>query len=348
MSFAELVSDIAAFRHYLQSERGMSDNTVQAYGRDLDRFVKWCGLVQYREYTAPTLKDLARYLAFLHDEQLAAPSVARHLVSLKMFYRFLRLEERADAAAVDLLASPKLWERIPQVLPPHAVEALLNAPQPGDRFFLRDRAILETMYATGCRASEVVGLRIADVYLDAGFLRAFGKGKKQRVVPLGRPAIAAIRAYLGEGRGSLVSDRGGDTETRRHGAKTPAGSSSPPLPNSPSPPLTESPHLFTSKSGRPLTRIFLWALIKKYCKRAGLPSKVSPHTLRHSFATHVLAGGADLRTVQELLGHASIQTTQHYTHVDRDRLKAIHRQFHPRGARPTDPPPPDGGTAKAG
>ncbi|VTU01263.1 tyrosine recombinase : Tyrosine recombinase XerC OS=Blastopirellula marina DSM 3645 GN=xerC PE=3 SV=1: Phage_int_SAM_1: Phage_integrase [Gemmataceae bacterium] len=324
MSLAELNSDIAAFRHYLQSERGMSDNTVQAYGRDLDRFVNWCGLVRFTEYTTPTLKDLGRYLAFLHDEQLAAPSVARHLVSLKMFYRFLRLEERADAAAVDLLGSPKLWERIPQVLPPHAVEELLNAPKPGDRFFLRDRAILETMYATGCRASEVVGLKVADVYLDAGFLRAFGKGKKQRVVPLGRPAIAAIRAYLGEGAAT--------------GGRQSANSS----------PDEASPHLFTSKTGRPLTRIFLWALIKKYCKRAGLPSKVSPHTLRHSFATHVLAGGADLRTVQELLGHASIQTTQHYTHVDRDRLKAIHRQFHPRGGRPTDPPPPDGGTAKAG
>ncbi|MCE9566655.1 MAG: site-specific tyrosine recombinase XerD [Planctomycetes bacterium] len=328
MSFAELNSDIAAFRHYLQSERGMADNTVQAYGRDLDRFVKWCGLVRYTEYTSPTLKDLARYLAFLHDEQLAAPSVARHLVSLKMFYRFLRLEEKADAAAVDLLGSPKLWERIPQVLPPHAVEELLNAPQAGDRFYLRDRAILETMYATGCRASEVVGLKIEDVYLDAGFLRAFGKGNKQRVVPLGRPAIAAIRDYLGI-RGPL------DKQPEKDQA---AG------------PIPASPRLFVSKSGQPLSRIFLWALVKKYCKRAGLPKKVSPHTLRHSFATHVLAGGADLRTVQEMLGHASIQTTQHYTHIDRERLKAIHRQFHPRGANATEPPPPatDTPDAKAG
>ncbi len=344
MSFAELNSDIAAFRHYLQSERGMSDNTVQAYGRDLDRFVKWCGLVRYTEYTAPTLKDLARYLAFLHDETLAAPSVARHLVSLKMFYRFLRLEERADAAAVDLLGSPKLWERIPQVLPPHAVEELLNAPQPGDRFYLRDKALLETLYATGCRASEVVGLKVEDVYLDAGFLRAFGKGSKQRVVPLGRPAIAAIRDYL--------------SERPATGGVAALGSTTPKpvvLPANPAQvvPIPTSPRLFVSKSGRPLTRIFLWALVKKYCKRAGLPAKVSPHTLRHSFATHVLAGGADLRTVQELLGHASIQTTQHYTHVDRERLKAIHRQFHPRGAKAAEsvePPllPPTDGTAKAG
>ncbi|MDB5309087.1 MAG: xerD 5 [Gemmataceae bacterium] len=309
MSLAELQSDIGAFRHYLQSERGMADNTVQAYGRDLARFATWAAVVRYHEYTAPTLRDLARYLAFLHDEQLAPPSIARHLVSLKMFYRFLRLEERADAAAVDLLGSPKLWERVPQVLSPTAVEELLNAPQPGDRFFLRDRAVLETLYATGCRASEVVGLKVADVYLDAAFCKCTGKGSKQRVVPLGRPAVAAIRAYLAEGR-----------------TVAPAADTGP-------------ANVFVSKSGRPLTRIFLWALVKKYCKRAGLPATVSPHTLRHSFATHVLAGGADLRTVQELLGHASIQTTQHYTHVDRDRLKAMHRLFHPRGQKPADTDP---------
>src|SRR5580658_909924 len=176
MSLAELNSDIAAYRHYLQSERGMADNTVQAYGRDLERFANWCTLVRYTEYTSPTLRDLARYLAFLHDEKLAPPSIARHLVALKMFYRFLRLEERANASAVDLLGSPKLWERIPQVLSPTSVENLLSAPQPGDRFYLRDRALLETLYATGCRASEVVNLKLMDVYLDASFCRCFGKG----------------------------------------------------------------------------------------------------------------------------------------------------------------------------
>jgi integrase/recombinase XerD len=320
MSLSELQSDIAAFRHYLRSERGLADNTVLAYGRDLDRFATWCGLVRYAEFAAPSLRNLGRYLAFLHDEGLAPPSVARHLVALKMFYRFLRLEERADAAAVDLLGSPKLWERIPQVLPPNAVEELLNAPRPADRFYLRDRALLETLYATGCRASEVVGLRLADVYLDSGFCRCFGKGSKQRVVPLGRPAVAAIRAYLAEapasgGRQPPVESL--EAQKRQTGGLRP-------------PPAQE--YLFVSKSGRPLTRILLWALVKKYCRRAELPAKVSPHTLRHSFATHMLAGGADLRTVQELLGHASIQTTQHYTHVDRDRLKAIHRQFHPRGS----------------
>ena len=302
MSFNELQADIAAFRNYMLSERGMSDNTVQAYGRDLERFTRWAVLVRFAEYQKPTLKDLARYVGFLHDEELAPPSIARHLVSLKMFYRFLKMEERADAAAVDLLGSPKLWERVPEVLPPTAVEALINAPQAGDRFFLRDRAMLETLYATGCRASEVVNLKLNDVYLDAAFLKCFGKGSKQRVVPLGRPAIAALRAYIGG-----PSAEGG--RAVRDAADV----------------------VFVSKSGRTLSRIHLWALVKKYCKRAGLPSTVSPHTLRHSFATHLLSGGADLRAVQEMLGHASIQTTQIYTHVDRDRLKAIHRQFHPKG-----------------
>jgi integrase/recombinase XerD len=301
MSLAELNSDIAAFRHYLRSERGMADNTVQAYGRDLERFARWCGLVRYTEYAAPTLKDLARYLAFLHDEELAPPSIARHLVALKMFYRFLRLEERADAGAVDLLGSPKLWERIPQVLPPTAVEELLKAPVAADRFYLRDRALLETLYATGCRASEVVGLRLADVYLDAGFCRCFGKGSKQRVVPLGRPAIAALRTYLADLRPTLVQAN------------------------------LEATAVFVSRGGKGLTREMLWVLVKKYVRRAGLNARASPHTLRHSFATHLLAGGADLRTVQELLGHANIRTTQHYTHVDRDRLRAIHKKFHPRG-----------------
>src|SRR5262245_4829666 len=303
MAFTELQSDIAAFRHYLQAERGMSDNTVQAYNRDLDRFARWAELIRLPDYTKPTLKDLARYLGFMRDEELAPPSIARHLVALKMFYRFLRVEERADAAAVDLLGSPKLWERVPEVLPPTAVEALVLAPQPGDRFYLRDRAMLETLYATGCRASEVVDLKLADVYLDAAFCKCFGKGSKQRVVPLGKHAVAALRAYIG-----------GSEEDRGR-------------------PTTETDVVFVSKTGRRLTRIHLWALVKKYCKRAGLPSTVSPHTLRHSFATHLLAGGADLRTVQEMLGHASIQTTQIYTHVDRDRLKSMHRQFHPKGQR---------------
>jgi integrase/recombinase XerD len=310
MGYSELQSDITSFCNYMRAERGLADNTVESYGRDLDRFAKWAVLVHFTDYQKPQLKNLASFVGFLHDEKLAPPSIARHLVSLKMFYRFLRLEERADASAVELLGSPKLWERIPEVLPPTAVESLVNAPQPGDRFFLRDRAMLETLYATGCRASEVVNLKLIDLYLDSAFCKCFGKGSKQRVVPLGRPAVAALRGYIQGSAEEGARPTTGDTEV-----------------------------VFVSKTGRRLTRIHLWALVKKYCKRAGLPHTVSPHTLRHSFATHLLSGGADLRSVQEMLGHASIQTTQIYTHVDRDRLKALHRQFHPKGQREGDTNP---------
>jgi integrase/recombinase XerD len=298
---AALHEDVGAFRHYLQSERGLARNTILAYGRDLDRFTLWVAGGGLPDYLRPTVRELTHYLLFLHAEKLAPPSIARHLVALKMFYRFLRLEERVEQNAVELLSSPTLWERIPQVLSPESVEKLLAAPQPTDRYYLRNRALLETLYATGSRASEVVGLKMTDLYLDSAFCKCLGKGSKQRVVPLGRPALEALRAYLGELRPRLV--RG----------------------------MADVPWVFVSRGGRALTREMLWVLVKKYVQRAGLNPRVSPHTLRHSFATHLLAGGADLRTVQELLGHANIRTTQHYTHVDRDRLKAIHEKFHPRG-----------------
>lgn len=299
--FSALADDIAAFRHYLKAERGMAANTVLAYGRDLDRFALWIAGGGLADYLQPNARALSHYLSHLREEGLAPPSMARHLVALKMFYRFLRVEERAQPSAVELLSSPTLWERIPQVLSPESVEKLLAAPQAADRFYLRDRALLETLYATGSRASEVVGLKLADLYLESGFCKCWGKGSKQRVVPLGRPALEALGNYLSDSRPELVRA------------------------------APEAPWVFVSRGGRALTREMLWKIVKKYVRRAGLNSKVSPHTLRHSFATHLLAGGADLRTVQELLGHANIRTTQQYTHVDRERLRAIHRQFHPRG-----------------
>jgi integrase/recombinase XerD len=298
---AALADDLTAFRHYLQSERGMAANTVAAYGRDLDHFSTWVADGTLKDYLRPTLRELSQYLSFLREQGLAPPSVGRNLVALKMFYRFLRLDERPSDSAVELLSSPALWERIPQVLSPESIEKLLAAPQPAERFYLRDRALLETLYATGSRASEVVGLKLIDLHLDSAFCKCTGKGSKQRVVPLGRPAVAALRAYLDELRPRLTAA------------------------------APDAPWVFVSRGGRGLTREMLWALVKKYVRRAGLNAKASPHTLRHSFATHLLAGGADLRTVQELLGHANIRTTQHYTHVDRDRLRAIHRRFHPRG-----------------
>jgi len=285
----------------MKGERGMAENTLLAYTADLHGYADWTlSEAGCREYLQPTLTELGDFLQSLKDADLAPPSVARHLVSLKMFYRYLKMEEQTDCPTVELLSSPILWERIPQVLSPTAVDKLLRMPQPGDRYFLRDRAILETLYATGCRASEVVGLKLADLNLQSGFCRVTGKGSKTRIVPLGQAAIAALRSYIGELR-PLLDDAGA------------------------------SPVVFVSRRGLGLDRIFLWMLVKKYVKRAELNPKASPHTLRHSFATHMLAGGADLRVVQEMLGHASISTTQIYTHVDRDRLREMHRKFHPRG-----------------
>lgn len=299
---SELSADVTAFRQYLRAERGMAQNTLLAYGRDLDRFAAWAGGGGLANYLFPTVRELSHYVSHLREEiGLAPPSVARHLVAVKIFYRFLRLEERTTQTTVDLLSAPALWQRIPQVLSPQQVNSLLDAPQPLDRHYLRDRALLETLYATGCRASEVVGLRLSDLHLSTGFCKCIGKGNKQRIVPLGRAALNALRAYLEEQRPRLVRT------------------------------ASDAPWVFVSRGGKGLDREMLWLLVRKYAKRAGLTGKVSPHTLRHSFATHLLAGGADLRTVQELLGHANIRTTQQYTHIDRDRLRAIHRQFHPRG-----------------
>ncbi len=299
--FTALTDDIQAFRNYIQSERGLAGNTLLAYGRDLDRLAQWIAGGGMTSYLTPSLRDLSHYLEFLRAEGLAPPSVARHLVALKMFYRFLKLEERTTESTVELLSSPALWERIPHVLSPESVTKLLAAPQPLDRYFLRDRAILETLYATGSRASEVVGLKLRGPLSGLGVLQVLRQGQQ-----------AAHRA-AGPPRHQRVADVSGAIAAApdEDGTGCAVG---------------------VCQSRRPaLNREMLWILVKKYVRRAGLNGKVSPHTLRHSFATHVLAGGADLRTVQELLGHANITTTQMYTHVDRERLRAIHRQFHPRG-----------------
>jgi len=202
----------------------------------------------------------------------------------------------------ELLGSQKLWQRVPQVLSPEQIDALFKSPQPEDPWWQRDRALLEMLYATGCRASEISGLKLEDVHLDEGYCICRGKGDKERLVPLGGRARKAFLAYLNEERPKLAA----------------FGSSEPPW-------------SFLSYRGRRLRRERIWELLKKYVRRVGVPESVSPHTMRHSFATHMLSGGADLRQVQEMLGHASIATTQIYTHVDAKRLKAVHKKFHPRG-----------------
>jgi integrase/recombinase XerD len=288
---------LTAFVGYVQSECHLSQNTVAAYRRDLRRFFCW---LESRGIPKLTVRDLADYAGWLHQRQLAPASIARHIVALKIFFRYLQLEGILQENLVELLGAQRLWQRVPLVMSPQAVEQLFLAPRVGEPYWRRDRALLELLYATGCRASELSNLKLCDVHLDEGVCRCRGKGDKERLVPLGRRAIAAVRDYLAHERPRLAGD-------------------------------SDSAWLLLSGRGKRLRRERIWELLKKYARRAGAPEGVSPHTLRHSFATHLVAGGADLRQVQEMLGHASISTTQIYTHVDHSRLKAVHKKFHPRG-----------------
>ena len=287
-----------AFANYLRSECHLAENTVSAYQRDLRRFGQW---LAGRRLQKITIRQLSDYVAWLHAAKLAPASIARHVVSLKMFFRYLQLEGVLTNNLAELLGSQQLWHRVPNVLTPQMVRRFLTTPGPDDTYPLRDRAVLELLYATGCRASELSGLKVQDVHLQERYCLCHGKGNKERLVPLARPAQHAVKAYLNKERPALAK-----------------------------PPGTPADWLLLSRRGQRLRREAIWELVKKYAVRAGAPPTISPHTLRHSFATHLLAGGADLRQVQELLGHASIATTQIYTHVDQSRLKKVHREYHPR------------------
>jgi integrase/recombinase XerD len=309
---------VKAFAAWLRSECHLAENTVVAYRRDLRRFFAWLG---GRTVQKLAVRDLSDYAAWLRDQKLAPNSAARHVVALRVFFRYLQLEGVLHDNAAELIGNPRLWERVPNVLLPATIDALLSSPKEGDPLWRRDRALLELLYATGCRASEAATLRLADLHLDQAHCRCHGKGDKQRVVPLGRRAIAALRDYLEHERPALASNAAGSVP---HLRSPRSKSGTDPLPGA-------ADWLLISRGGKRLRRERIWELVKRYAARVGISPDVSPHTLRHSFATHLVAGGADLRQVQELLGHASIATTQVYTHVDPSRLKAVHQRFHPRG-----------------
>jgi integrase/recombinase XerD len=290
---------IEAFLDYLTIECGLSINTLQAYQRDLQRFAAHLKAEQAEDWERVTGDQVIEFLTAEKVRGLATPSLSRALVAIRMFYRFASSENIVTRDVTEHLESPRLWMTLPDVLNRPAVERLLAAPIAGqDRWPLRDTAILEMLYATGARASEVADLTLQSVNREVGYLHAIGKGRKERIVPVGRRALEALDAYLKEERPNL--DRRQDE------------------------------HLFLTHTGRRMGRETLWRLVKKYIARAGLSPRASPHTLRHSFATHLLEGGADLRAVQEMLGHVDIGTTQLYTHVDPSRLRAIHRKYHPR------------------
>jgi integrase/recombinase XerD len=289
---------VESFTAYVAGECHLSQNTVTAYQHDMERFLVW---LAGRAVHKLTITELADYTGWLHEKKLAPASIARHIVSLKVFYRYLQLEGIVTDNLAELLGSQKLWQRVPKVLSPQQVNRLFEAPVKCDPYWRRDRALLELLYATGCRASEMSNLKLRDLHLDEGYCICRGKGDKERLVPLGKSAIEAVKLYIEHERGKLATKRGSPAEWA-----------------------------LLSYRGRRLRRERIWELLKLYAQRIGMPPEISPHTLRHCFATHMLAGGADLRQVQEMLGHASIATTQIYAHVDPTRLKAVHKKFHPR------------------
>ncbi|MFM8579617.1 MAG: site-specific tyrosine recombinase [Planctomycetaceae bacterium] len=286
---------LASIRH----ERGLSQNTIEAYGRDLSRFREW---LAGRPAAGCSTSDLGDYLSWLHSRGLARSSIGRQVATLRGFFRHLQLQGHVKESPAEMLQPARPEEAIPGTLTVHQVDRLLSAPHSRTSTGIRDRALLELLYATGCRASEVSGLRLTSMHLGEGFCRCTGKGGRERVVPLGKRAIDAVSSWIDGPRSTLASRCRENTDW-----------------------------VLLSPRGNRLSRKRIWEIVQHHVAVAGLPASVHPHTLRHSFATHLVAGGVDLRHVQEMLGHAIISTTQRYTHVDAARLRAVHGQFHPRG-----------------
>jgi integrase/recombinase XerD len=289
--------ELKRFLLHLASERGLADNSLHAYRRDLEDTEETLN-ARGKTLAKPTADDLRLYLQGQTRQGQSTRTVARRLAAIRLFLRFLNSEGHDTSAILQELERPKPEQSLPKILSRAQVNQLIAAPNPESLLYLRDVAILELLYASGLRATELCDVKIRDANLQVGCVRVLGKGMKERIVPLGQFAAEAIANYLRECRPRLAR--------------------------------SASEHLFLSRTGKPMERIGLWMLVEKYGRRSGLLKSISPHTLRHCFATHLLGGGADLRVVQELLGHSDIATTQIYTHVDADRLKSVHKRFHPR------------------
>ena len=280
------------FVAYLRIERGLSTNTLGSYRHDIELYLEHLGPTSVID-ARPA--EVSNFLRFLYARGLKPRSAARALAAVRGFYRFLLLEKAMTQNPTAIIETPRAFAALPHFLSTEDVDRLLASPDDSDPIGIRDRAMIEVLYATGLRASELVGLRVDGVNLDGGFVRCMGKGSKERVVPLGASACTAVRAYLRSARSKHSSEI-----------------------------------LFLTSRGAPLSRMEFWKILKTYAAKAGIHKSISPHVLRHSFATHLLERGADLRAVQLMLGHAEISTTQIYTHVIRERLKQIYKTFHPR------------------
>jgi integrase/recombinase XerD len=290
---------IDQFLDHVSLERGLSENTRMAYSADLQAFSGFLETRKVHSFNEVTRKQVLDFLTQEKDRGLSMNSISRRLVAIRVFFAFLQREGLLDRNIIEAMDSPKLWKVLPGVLSVKEVGRLLETPAGNDRISLRDKAMLELLYATGLRVSEIADLALDDLHPDESYLRCMGKGSKVRVVPFGEKAHECLNRYLSESRPAFAKEISGR-------------------------------QVFLSYRGTKFTRKGIWKLIRAYAKRAGIEKKVSPHTLRHSFASHLLANGAPLRVIQEMLGHADIATTQIYTHIDQGRLRAIHAQYHPR------------------
>jgi integrase/recombinase XerD len=287
------------FADFLALERGSSERTQEAYARDVARFVEFAAVKKVAEPVAITPKMLRDFVYHLKDLGLSPGSIRRNVSAVRSYFKFLMGDGVVVRDPSERLDTPKRWRTLTEVLTVAEIQKLLAAPTLDDPLYFRDRAMLEVAYGAGLRVSEWIGIEVKDAMLDEQLVRVFGKGSKERLVPIGRSAISALAIYIREQRPKLEQGAG-------------------------------KGKLFLNARGEPLTRMGAWKILRKYVERSGISKKVYPHTLRHSFATHLLEGGADLRAVQEMLGHADISTTQIYTHVDREYLRQVHRRYHPR------------------
>lgn len=289
------------FIHYVMVEKGLAKNTLAAYERDLKSYTHYLRNVEKIEDINDVQRThIVHFLGFLKEQGKASKTLARHVASLRAFHQFLIRDKVTDHDPSVHIETPKLAKTLPHVLNQQEVETLLEAPKQTDHYGLRDKAMLEILYATGMRVSEMIGLDVGDAHLTMGFVRCIGKGNKERIIPIGTSATKAVQEYLDRGRVQFVS--------RKH----------------------RDDALFLNHHGKRLSRQGFWKILKRLTKEAGIEKELTPHTLRHSFATHLLENGADLRAVQEMLGHVDISTTQIYTHVTKTRLKDVYSKFHPR------------------
>ena len=290
---------VEEFLNYLSIERGLAENTISSYRRDLNKYIQYLENNKIGSFSETKRNNITNFMLYLKDRGLNSNSIARALVAIKVLYRFLVNEGYLKDDVTSILNLPKLWRKLPEALSLEEVNKLLASFNLRTSLGIRDKAVLELMYATGMRVSEIASLKLNNLNLDMGFVKCTGKGQKERIIPLGTYASQALTRYINKARPKFLKHK-------------------------------DEPSLFLSRLGKGISRQTFWKTIKAYAKKSKIKKEITPHTLRHSFATHLLERGADLRTLQEMLGHSDISTTQIYTHINKERLKQIHRKFHPR------------------